>query len=263
MIYEATYKGLAAGALTDASGNAVTSQTTYTPESPDGKTTLEFPIDPAAAPGKVVVFEEMTVKSGDKDVTVAEHADIHDESQTVHIPQITTQASDSKTGDHNGKAETTAIVIDEATYKGLAAGAAYKIEGTLMDKSTGQEFLDDGQKVTATAAFEPKKPDGTVSLQFDIEHTVMDGRSVVVFERLYDASGNVVAVHEDINSAEQAVSYRSSSLDKLGSPFDKTGYWFAQYWWVILALAGACLLIGVFRYMTNGDESVFSQDTGE
>ena len=250
-----------AGEILDATGKPFTSSTTCTPESEDGKASLEFEIDPAYATGKIVVFEEVTVKVGGDDVVVAEHKDINDESQTIYVPMLATNAYDKESGTHNGIADTSACVVDETTYSGLDAGSAYTLIGTAMDKDTGEEFLDDGQKVTSELAFKAKESTGTVKLEFNINHTVMDGRTVVIFERLYDSAGNVVAVHEDINSAEQSVTYKAPSLlDKLGGTFDKTGYWFAQYWWVLLAAGIACLLIGAFRYMANDKESVFNEE---
>ena len=89
-----------------------------------------------------------------------------------------------------------------------------------------------------------------------------------MFERLYDAGGDLVALHEDINSAEQSVSYNPPSpveeiAKPLGKAFDKTGYWLARYWWTLAILAAALLATGAFRYMANDRKSIFNEEDAD
>ena len=92
-------------------------------------------------------------------------------------------------------------------YKGLVPGETYIAVGTLMDKSTGEPFLDkDGNEVTARTPFEPEAPSGTVEVTFEFDtEGLAEGDELVVFEKVLDSAGNVVAAHEDIDSAEQSV----------------------------------------------------------
>ena len=79
-------------ALTDADGNPVTAQTTFTPESASGTVDVTFAFDSLGIEGgtQLVAFESLALTG----VEVAVHADINDEGQTVTIvtPEIGTTA---------------------------------------------------------------------------------------------------------------------------------------------------------------------------
>lgn len=83
--------GTDAGVLSDASGNKVTATKTFTPDTPDGYFDVEFTFDATGLAGrKVVAFEDLS-RAG---VTVATHADITDEGQTVTVTTPTTPTGD-------------------------------------------------------------------------------------------------------------------------------------------------------------------------
>ena len=65
------------------------------------------------------------------------HADITDEGQTIHYPQIHTMAKDGKTGTHRGTVEKTAVIVDTVSYSNLVPGKEYTVKGVLMNKETG------------------------------------------------------------------------------------------------------------------------------
>lgn len=96
-------------------------------------------------------------------------------------------------------------VTDQVKYDGLVAGQSYTLDGELVCKETAKPTGGVGSKTfTADASGA-----GTV----DVELAVADGDCAeqVVFEKLTDQSGAVVATHEDINDAAQTVGEKTST----------------------------------------------------
>ena len=183
----------------------VTAEKTFKPEKSSGSITLEFVFDSSALKGKsVVVFEKLFVENTE----VAVHEDISDVKQTVSFPdsKIETTAVDKDTQMHEGLAKKETTIVDTVSYKGLIPGEEYTVKGTLMSKETGEALLIDEKPVTAEKTFQPEKADGTVDLEFTFNSSVLKGKTVVVFEKVYRDELEV-AVHADIEDQEQSVSF--------------------------------------------------------
>ena len=190
--------------LLDKNGNAITSEKEFTAESKDGSIDIEFTFDSSLLAGKTtVVFEDLY----NENVRVAFHTDIKDEGQTVHYPEIHTTATDAATKTHTAAPDSKTTIIDKVDYKNLVPGEAYEISGVLMDKTTGKALLDkDKKEITATKKFTAEKPDGTVELVFTFDSSLLTGKSVVVFEDLYNENIKV-AFHTDIKDEGQTVNF--------------------------------------------------------
>lgn len=191
-------------AVLDAAGNAVTSTVEFTPQLSTGTQKVEFTFDASLlSKTQIVVFESLRCEG----VEVAVHADIEDEGQTVELaPEIGTKAFDKVDGDQTvlaGDVE----VADIVSYAGLTPGEAYTLQGTIMDKTTGEPFKDaDGKEVTSYVEFVPEAASGEVEVAFSFNTgELADGTEFVVFEKCLDAEGNVIATHEDIDSVDQTV----------------------------------------------------------
>lgn len=131
-------------------------------------------------------------------------------------PLIRTTATDKNTGDHisSGVAKTITIV-DKVEYTNVRPGHTYKVEGTLMDKDTGNPFLDkDGKKITASnefttkteeEGFTDKDKNGSINITFtfDVSNAAL-GKHIVAFETMKE-DGNIFAVHASIDDEEQTV----------------------------------------------------------
>lgn len=209
--------------VTDASGVPVEAKAEFTPELSTGSHDVEISFDASLLGGRDLVVFESLRKDG---AEVASHADLSDEGQTVHVAvEVGTQAADAADGDQvieAGKAK----VVDTVAYKGLVPGETYIAVGTLMDKGTGEPFLDkDGNEVTACTPFEPEAPSGTVEVTFEFgTEGLAEGDELVVFEKVLDSAGNVVATHEDIDSAEQSVVVDNPDTPEVPEePYAKTG----------------------------------------
>ena len=190
--------------LLDKNGNAITSEKEFTAESKDGSIDIEFTFDSSLLAGKTtVVFEDLY----NENVRVAFHTDIKDEGQTVHYPEIHTTATDAATKTHTAAPDVKTTITDKVDYKNLVAGNSYEIKGVLMDKTTGKALLDkDKKEITATKKFTAEKPDGTVELEFTFDSSLLTGKSVVVFEDLYNENIKV-AFHTDIKDEGQTVNF--------------------------------------------------------
>ena len=193
-------------------GQEVTSEATFTPDSPDGIVEVAFTFDASALGGaSVVVFEGLY----DGDYQIAAHADITDGGQTVDVvtPEVGTSARDAAFGTQNVVTKDTATIIDTVSYTKLVPGKTCTVKGTLMDKSTEEPLLVDGQEVTSEATFTPDMPDGTVEVTFTFDASGLGQATVVVFEGLYDGDFQIAA-HADIDDEGQTVTV---SVPKIGT----------------------------------------------
>lgn len=191
-------------------GKPVTAEKTFIAENASGSVDVEFTFNSQALKGKeVVVFERLYVQ----DTEVAAHTDIDDKGQTVEFPEheIKTTATDADTGTHQGVGKEKTTIIDKVQYSGLIVGQEYTVKGVLMDKSTGKELQVNGKQVTAEKTFKAEKSAGYVELKFTFDSSVLQGQSVVVFERMY-VQGTEVATHTDINDKGQTVEFPKHTI---------------------------------------------------
>ncbi|WP_368289845.1 VaFE repeat-containing surface-anchored protein, partial [Enterococcus avium] len=152
----------------------------------------------------LVVFEKLFNVEGK---LVGLHEDLEDEDQTVRQPQVSTKAKDKETGTNEGFADEEVTVVDEVNYKNLIVGKEYTVKGVLMDKETNKPFITrDGNEVHAEKTFTAMKRDGTIELEFKITKGDLAGKTVVVFETLYQEDKEVAA-HTDIEDNDQSVHY--------------------------------------------------------
>ena len=183
----------------------ITATAELVPEAANGTVDVMFEIaDASALKGKTVVAFE-TVEADGR--TVAVHSDIDDVEQTVEFPEIRTKAAGDN-GTIRVLAGNPATIVDTVSYENLVPGKTYTMRGVLhvqnADGTDGGELKIDGKAVTAETTFTPTAEDGTVEMAFTFDASALAGKSVVVFERLYD-SERLVAAHADITDADQTV----------------------------------------------------------
>ena len=197
---------------------------TFTPEKPDGEVSLEFTFDSSALAGKTVVAFETLYR---EEIKVGVHADINDEDQSVHIISIGTKAQDVKSKSSTMTVDKEAKLKDTVSFKGLTVGKQYTLKGVVMDKATSKQVFVDGKKVEATTTFIPKESNGTADVVFTLNTTKLQGRSLVVFEELYDKDNVKIAEHKDLKDKDQTVSVptvpNTPENPGGGSGFAKTG----------------------------------------
>lgn len=126
------------------------------------------------------------------------------DDQFEGVPEIGTTATVD--GEHTAEPAGEVTLIDIISYKNLKVGETYKISGVLMDKATGEPLLVNEQQVAAELEFTPTNSEGTVELTYTFDGSALAGKSIVVFEDLYQGE-NVVASHADINDEGQTVTF--------------------------------------------------------
>jgi hypothetical protein len=168
-----------------------------------GEIELVFTFDARTLAGKaVVVFEDLYRE----DKLVAVHADINDESQTVYLPKVETEARDKADGDQTiDGTQTEQIIVDRVIYSGLLVGKEYTVKGHLVNKATGEKVVDsEGNVVNASTTFIAEESDGELELEFVVDGTMYAGKKLVAFESLY-YEDVLVGIHADINDEDQTV----------------------------------------------------------
>ena len=141
---------------------------------------------------------------------------------------ISTIASNEADGSKIIEAGQNSVIKDEIAYC-AKKGFTYTIHGILMDKSTGEPLLINGQTVENTIPVTPDSDCGTAVMTFEFDSSSIAGKSVVVFEKLY-YDNEVKHSHENINDDDQTIDIVSlgtiavdnSDEDKIIIPGEET-----------------------------------------
>lgn len=194
-------------ALLNADGSEVTASKTIKAADTYGTVELEFTLNCASLDGHELVVFEKIYQDGKE---IGSHEDLNDGDQTVTVisPELATTAIDGIDGDKNVVKDPEAEVTDTVEYKGLVTGKEYKITGTIMDKATGNPYIDPstGKEITGETTFTPDDTYGTVDVKFAFDASLLDENSqLVVFEKI-SRNGEEIGGHEDIDDETQAVS---------------------------------------------------------
>ena len=186
-------------------GEAVTAETTFTPEAAHCTVNVTFAFDSRDLEDgtQLVVFENLE-RNGNVLVT---HEDIEDINQmvVVTVPGISTSARDGIDGDKDVVVDDETTVIDTVEYKNLVPGKEYTLNGKLYSKSTGKPLMVGDKPVTGQTVFTPEKADGKVDVVFHFNSRDLEDKTdIVVFESLM-RSGTELASHADIDDKNQTV----------------------------------------------------------
>ena len=196
----------------------------------------------------IVVFETgyvvVTNTTGEKEnIEVFNEKDINDLGQTVHLPKITTLATDDTYENHVGIVSERSSLTEKAQLYNLVYGMDYEITATLMNQLTKTELKDkdnnvikksvivhitDGDTITATDKNDAtikytvsdivkhdddKTVDIVVSIPFVYDSTTV--KTTVVYEDLTH-NNVIVATHNNPNDTKQQVHYYKFSIHKTG-----------------------------------------------
>ena len=195
-------------------GQEITSEVKHTPITSTDSVALSFTFNAADLKGTTIVaFEQVSDEYG----VVAKHEDLTDEDQIVRIPELHTFAADangSKSLIASGRIE----ILDTVEYSDLKIGDVYTVKGILMNKATGEAYVDGtGNQITAEKTFTATASEGSIVLRFVVENASnVGGGSIVAFEDLY-YENVLVGKHEDLNDEDQTVSFpeiRTSAHDR-------------------------------------------------
>lgn len=210
-------------AATDKSGKEITGTATFTPSTANGTAKVNFSFDGSNLKGKTLVAYETLngisvaygIASSKKDLAI--HKDISDADQSVTNMSLSTTAKDQKSGTKQVTLSRTAKIDDTVSYKGAIRGTSYKINGTLMNKSTGEAAVDgDGKPITASGVFTAGSATGTATVTFTFNTNGMAGGAYVAFEEVYETTGGketLWGTHMDLNDEAQTVYVPSISTN--------------------------------------------------
>lgn len=192
----------------DDAGKEVRKTVTFTPETADGSIEMEFTFDAKSLGSKTLVAYENCTLDG---IEVAIHADLNSPEQTVYLPKIDTTALDSESKAHISYADDSVTINDTVDFTDIAPGQEYRLDTSVVDAETGKVIEVDGKALQSSMNFTPDKADYTVNVPITFNGSGLEGKTLVVFQRLY-LGDFLVSVHEDINDADQQV-----QLPKIGT----------------------------------------------
>lgn len=129
-------------------------------------------------------------------------------------PKMTlkTTATDKEDSDKVLSPEKNVTIKDKVNYTNLYTdGREYVVKGKLMDKATNKPLLVNGKEVTSEKKFKPTTKNGFVEVSFTFDASALAGKTVVVFETLYQNNKEIV-VHADINDVPQTVTFDNPKI---------------------------------------------------
>lgn len=130
---------------------------------------------------------------------------------------IQTAAIDNEDGDKELSPEKKVTILDKISYTNLFTdGREYVVKGILMDKGTNEPLLVDGKEVTVEKSFVPEEKDGFVEVSFELDASTLAGKTIVVFETLYQDEKEIV-IHADIEDEEQTVIFDDPKIGTTAS----------------------------------------------
>ena len=168
------------------------------------------------------------------------------------VPEIRTKAAVN--GGKTAVAGGEITVADTVCYNHLIPGREYTVKGILMDKSTGAALLANGKEITAEITFTPEKAEGEVIVRYTFDGKGINRKTdIVVFEALY-CDGEELAVHADIEDAEQTVTLTVPPAPYIPAP--KTGDSSKLGFWIGLAAValGGVISAGIIRIKSRKDD---------
>ena len=140
--------------------------------------------------------------------------------------RIETNALSIASGTHHGDASHEEVITDTVKISGLYAGRTYKVEGSLVDRSTGNILKSpEGNECIAEKEFTAEGDFAEIGIDFALDSSDFTAGSYAVgFEKLYrlNSSGGAgsadgepsqavseteLAKHEDINNPDQTTCY--------------------------------------------------------
>ena len=152
--------------------------------------------------------------ANDVTFTVTGNTDMHIVMKNSPVG-LKTSAADTDTGIASGIAGPQEKITDTVHITGLHKGRKYKVTGTLMNGSTGQQIRNGSNDVSASTEFTASAEVMDVKVTFSLDSSAFHpGDKIVVFEKLFRISavhGEKVPLelqkHEDLKDALQTITY--------------------------------------------------------
>ena len=199
------------------SGDLLTTEKTFTADSSKMDVDMQIEFDASPFVGRTIVAYEYLYQDG---VEISRHEDPNDKKQQIYVKdklKLNTTAIDLISGTHEAIAKKDVTIRDNVDHFGLIKGQEYVLKGILMDQTTGKPLVINGKQITAEKSVQIETADGTVPIDFTLDASELNNRSIVVYEYLYH-NGQLIASHEDIADEDQTITFKVGSLKPILPP---------------------------------------------
>ena len=199
------------------SGDLLTTEKTFTADSSKMDVDMQIEFDASPFAGRTIVAYEYLYQDG---VEISRHEDPNDKKQQIYVKdklKLNTTAIDLISGTHEAIAKKDVTIRDNVDHFGLIKGQEYVLKGILMDQTTGKPLVINGKQITAEKSVQIETADGTVPIDFTLDASELNNRSIVVYEYLYH-NGQLIASHEDITDEDQTITFKVGSLKPILPP---------------------------------------------
>lgn len=199
------------------SGDLLTTEKTFTADSSKMDVDMQIEFDASPFAGRTIVVYEYLYQDG---VEISKHEDPNDKKQQIYVKdklKLNTTAIDLISGTHEAIAKKDVTIRDNVDHFGLIKGQEYVLKGILMDQTTGKPLVINGKQITAEKSVQIETADGTVPIDFTLDASELNNRSIVVYEYLYH-NGQLIASHEDITDEDQTITFKVGSLKPILPP---------------------------------------------
>ena len=199
------------------SGDLLTTEKTFTADSSKMDVDMQIEFDASPFAGRTIVVYEYLYQDG---VEISRHEDLNDKKQQIYVKdklKLNTTAIDLISGTHDAIAKKDVTIRDNVDHFGLIKGQEYVLKGILMDQTTGKPLVINGKQITAEKSVQIETADGTVPIDFTLDASELNNRSIVVYEYLYH-NGQLIASHEDITDEDQTITFKVGSLKPILPP---------------------------------------------
>lgn len=134
---------------------------------------------------------------------------------------ISTQVSDKADGDQEIVAEPDITIVDKVSCDNLSKGTEYIINGTLMDKTTGNPYVDaSGNEIHSSTTFTAKSQEQDVFVEFTFDGSnLTDSTELVVFEKIAatEDPDRILDNHNDLDDQGQTVTVKPPTIGTIAT----------------------------------------------
>lgn len=134
---------------------------------------------------------------------------------------ISTQVSDKADGDQEVVAEPDITIVDKVSCDNLSKGTEYIINGTLMDKTTGNPYVDaSGNEIHSSTTFTAKSQEQDVFVEFTFDGSnLTDSTELVVFEKIAatEDPDRILDTHENLDDRGQTITVKPPAIGTIAT----------------------------------------------
>lgn len=193
-----------AASLNAQAGTDICFLSSFIPEVESGNLKPEFTLNTLGLENdSVVVYEYVFAPDGS---LRAMHTDLSDNGSTLYIarPLLSGETKNTADNTHIIRPEPNVAIANEVSFRGVEPHSTYELVGTIMDKATNTPMTANGAVMEKVVSFTPETSDGSVTLEFNIDASGLNGHDLVVFNTLYQ-DGKVITSHRDYEDARQSL----------------------------------------------------------